>query len=82
MTTNYFGVFQTLYSTKVNEDKKKCSFAEMMNPMKNVEIGQEEGVRPVQSVFTFPSIDYTADTFRSKVCQVTYMLYDNCLVSL
>ena len=82
MTTNYFDVFQTLYSTKVNEEKKKCSFAEMVNPMKNVEVSQEEGVRPVQSVFTFPSIDYTADTFRSKVCQVTCMLYGNCLVSL
>lgn len=66
-TTNYYDVFQTCHSTK-KEEKRKW-LPRLPNPMKTVEISGRGGedVRPVQRVFTFPSIDYTADTFRSKV---------------
>jgi len=68
--TNYVDVFKTYYSTKTEE--KTCSCLNAINPMKAVEDGRneegEEDISPVQRVYTCPSIDYTADTFRSKVC--------------
>ncbi|KAL7553368.1 hypothetical protein ACHAWF_016652 [Thalassiosira exigua] len=65
LTTNYYDVFQTCYSTK--ERGKKNLLDRLINPMKTLEAGGEgTDIRPVRRVFTFPSIDYTADTFRSK----------------
>ena len=71
--TNYVDVFKTYYSTK-SEEKSSC--LNVINPMKTVEDGrnlEEEGaISPVQRVYTCPSIDYTADTFRSKVCLLLF----------
>ena len=76
--TNYVDVFKTYYSTKSEE--KTCSCLNVINPMKAVEDGRnEEGegaISPVQRVYTCPSIDYTADTFRSKV-YLCCLLVDN-----
>ena len=64
VTTNYYDVFQSYCSTKEGEMKKRPF---MRNNVKTVQMTNSEGnIRPVQRVFTFPSIDYTADTFRSK----------------
>ena len=51
-TTNYFDVFQ---SDGPSDSSKTQS-----------EEGHDEGSKTVNTVWTFPSIDYTADTFRSK----------------
>ena len=80
--TNYVDVFETYYSTKSEE--KTCSCLNAINPMKAVEDGRneegEEDISPVQRVYTCPSIDYTADTFRSKVCLLSLLI--NSLVYL
>ncbi|KAL9190376.1 hypothetical protein ACHAXT_007587 [Thalassiosira profunda] len=65
LTTNYYDVFGTCYSTK--ERQKRKSLHRLINPVKTVEVGGDGvGVRPVRRVYTLPSVDYFADTFRSK----------------
>jgi len=67
--TNYVDVFKTYYSTKTEE--KTCACLNFINPMRTVNNDtdhEEENISPVRRVYTCPSIDYTADTFRSKVC--------------
>jgi hypothetical protein len=54
-TTNYYDVFKT-FSPNGRKEKTPNS----------IEADVDGDIRPVPSVFTFPSIDYTADTFRSK----------------
>lgn len=53
LTTNYYDVFGTLYSTKEGDKKKRHLTENMMTVQV---IGEEEDVRPVQRIFTFPSI--------------------------
>lgn len=55
ITTNYYDVFKT-FAPNGRKEKTPTS----------VETDVDGDIRPVPSVFTFPSIDYTADTFRSK----------------
>ncbi|KAL7465413.1 hypothetical protein ACHAXS_005737 [Conticribra weissflogii] len=62
LTTNYHDVFKTYKSTKEGDGKNLIA-KRLMTVEK---VNDAEDVRPVQRVFTFPSIDYTADTFRSK----------------
>ena len=72
--TNYVDVFETYYSTKFEE--KTCSCLNVINPMRTVKNDtdhEEENISPVQRVYTCPSIDYTADTFRSKVCLLVFV---------
>ena len=82
--TNYVDVFGTYFSTKTEE--KTCSCLDVINPMKTVEDGrneeEDEDISPVQRVYTWPSIDYTADTFRSKVCLLVFVGCYNSVVSL
>jgi hypothetical protein len=54
-TTNFYDVFHT----------STANLNEKGDPQPTIEPG-DHSVQPVTSVFTFPSIDYTADTFRSK----------------
>jgi hypothetical protein len=54
-TTNFYDVFHT----------SSAGLNEKGDPQPTIEPG-DHSVQPVTSVFTFPSIDYTADTFRSK----------------
>jgi len=62
LTTNYHDVFKTYKSTKEGDVKNLIA-----NRLMTVEkVDDVDDIRPVQRVFTFPSIDYTADTFRSK----------------
>lgn len=51
VTTNYYDVFQT---TMPNATSKPHLTEE------------DENLQPINTVWTYPSIDYTADTFRSK----------------
>eukprot|EP00804_Cyclotella_cryptica_P013395 CCRYP_005153-RC/>CCRYP_005153-RC protein AED:0.37 eAED:0.37 QI:231/1/1/1/1/0.91/12/2182/791 len=55
ITTNYYDVFKT-FAPNGRKSKMPTS----------VEADADSDIRHVTSVFTFPSIDYTADTFRSK----------------
>jgi hypothetical protein len=90
VTTNYFDVFRTFYSTK---SKKKGRFSLRSNPNPTELFRDEEesghtmpngeNVREVEREFTAASIDYTADTYRSKMfviilwmtAVVTYFAY-------
>jgi hypothetical protein len=90
VTTNYFDVFRTFYSTK---SKKKGRFSLRSNPNPTALFRDEEesghtmpngeSVREVEREFTAASIDYTADTYRSKMfviilwmtAVVTYFAY-------
>mmetsp|Transcript_22716 Transcript_22716/g.46637 ORF Transcript_22716/g.46637 Transcript_22716/m.46637 type:complete len:656 (+) Transcript_22716:299-2266(+) len=100
-STNYFDVFQTLYSTKKSDDivtrltmemdvtrrskdcdnesssenapnkSGKCTSLVCCRKEKDKSFAKEsskEGsaVRPVERIFTFPSIDYTCDSFRNR----------------
>jgi len=100
-STNYFDVFQTLYSTKKSDDivtrltmemdvtrrskdcdnesssenapnkSGKCTSLVCCRKEKDESFAKEsskEGsaIRPVERIFTFPSIDYTCDSFRNR----------------
>ena len=81
ITTNYYDVFQTHYSTK-EEEKKKKYLPHLSNiMMKTEDIGNHKE-NPVKRVFTWASIDYTADTFRSKVCNFYSWAGYCCLLDL
>jgi len=75
ITTHYFDVFRTVYSTK----KKKTglmslsslgagpdAWADEEANGRNSGIDNGEDIRAVEREFTAASIDYTADTYRSK----------------
>ena len=47
---------------RTKEDQLRCQ---------NVKVDNEEAIRPVERIFTFPSIDYTVDSFRNKTFVVT-----------
>jgi hypothetical protein len=68
ITTNYFDVFETFYSTKEQEKEKKYlpQLSNLMMKTEDID-NHKDDIRPVQRVFTWASIDYSADTFRSKV---------------
>lgn len=75
MTSNYYDVFKSFDSTGKN--KNLTCVPHLRNPFKTEEILCESGI-PVQKVFTFGSIDFTADTFRERVmndhCFLTFSL--------
>lgn len=64
MTTNYWDALHTLRQEK-NEMCLSC-FASSASKDEIEE--QDVNIRSVKRSFTFAAIDYTADTFRSKVC--------------
>jgi hypothetical protein len=77
VTTHYFDVFQTLYSTKSKKSGKFSLCPSHQSGIPTTEVFQDEeergrtmpngdNVREVEREFTAPSIDYTADTYRSK----------------
>jgi len=81
LTTHYYDVFQTIYSTKTTRGIRRASLPFWLDKPKETnqldrtteeteEIGQSlknEETRPVERAFTFPAIDYIAGTYRSKV---------------
>ena len=76
ISSTYVDVFETHKSTKKNGQKtsRKPVDDEEVNLSRASEGGETESVNEVLKKYTFPSIDYAVDTFRSKVSEFVMFL--------